>query len=320
MTLVIILAIVGIVAVFLFPRPRTPDVPLGLTFSRLYAEQLGVDWREAYQAMLIDLQPAQVRLPVYWSDIEPERGVFRFEEYDWMVEEARKHNVSVMLAIGRKVPRWPECFAPDWIHARIDAAQRQDGLEMIRAVVTHFQREEHLAAWQVENEPFLLFGQCPPIDLVSYQEEVELVRSLDDRPIALSVSGELEPWFHAFPFADQVGFSLYRLTWSRIFGFWAYPLQPSFYRARVVALRPFVESVYVSELQGEPWFHRPIESLTPDEQVRMFSPRMLEANVEFARRIGADRIDLWGVEWWWWMNKHGHPELWDAARKIFGTM
>ena len=63
MTLVIILAIVGIVAVFLFPRPRTPDVPLGLTFSRLYAEQLGVDWREAYQAMLIDLQPAQVRLP-----------------------------------------------------------------------------------------------------------------------------------------------------------------------------------------------------------------------------------------------------------------
>jgi hypothetical protein len=289
---------------------------MGITFSKLYAQQLGLDWKETYSAILLELKPDHVRVPVYWSDLEPEAGKYNFEDYDWMIELAEEKKISITLAIGQKVPRWPECFIPSWVEVQDDNARHESVLKMLREVVERYDSSSAVVSWQVENEVFLQFGKCPVMTLKSVQDEVELVRSLSEKPIAITTSGEMEPWFQVAPFADIAGFSLYRLTWNPVLGFWMYPVQPNFYRARIKALKPFVDEVYVSELQAEPWFHQPIESLAIEDQHQMFSPRMLRANVRFARLLNVPLIDLWGAEWWWYMSENGDGSLWQAAKEI----
>jgi len=53
---------------------KTPNTAfdLGVTFSWKYSEELGLDWREVYTAMLDDLGVRKVRLPAYWDHIEAE--------------------------------------------------------------------------------------------------------------------------------------------------------------------------------------------------------------------------------------------------------
>lgn len=294
---------------------RTPRV--GVTFSRVYAEEIGLNWKEAYTALVSDLKPQHLRLPIYWSKVEPMQGQWHFEEEDWMINLAREQGIPVTLAVGQKVPRWPECFLPDWAEALSTEGRQSAVLEELQTIVLRYRDEPTVVRWQVENEPFLDFGKCPPADPSFLTKEVDLVRSLSDKPIVMTTSGESEPWLQTLPYADQVGFSLYRLVWNPWIGFMIYPLQPSVYRARVASLKPFVEEVYVSELQAEPWFHRPIEALSIEDQHQMFSPRMLRENVAFAKRIDVPLIDLWGAEWWWYMKMHGDDSLWEEARKVF---
>ncbi len=303
------------IALVRFDRLRSPL--FGVTFSHVYAQDLGLDWKEAYTAILTDLSPDHLRIPVYWSQIEPERGRFVFDDYDWMLDEAARRGIAVTLAIGQKVPRWPECYLPAWVDVEDKDAREAVVLLMLGEIVERYEHHPAVGRWQVENEPFLAFGVCPKTDLGFVRREIELVRSLSGKPVAMTTSGELEPWFQVAPFADQASFSLYRLTWNPIFGYWAYPFQPNIYRARVKALKPFVDAVYISELQAEPWFHSPVESLSIDDQHRMFSPRMLRENVAFARRIEVPLVDLWGAEWWYFMKVNGDESLWEEAKKIF---
>lgn len=313
-SVLVVLGALFVMALLRFDRLRAPL--LGVTFSHVYATELGLDWREAYAALLADLSPDHIRIPVYWSHLESEEDTFAFDDYDWMLDRAAEAGVAVTLAIGMKVPRWPECYVPEWAEGLDDASREEKVLLMVKEVVSRWETHPAVERWQVENEPFLFFGDCPSIDLGMVRRELDLVRSLSQKPIAMTTSGELEPWFQNAPYADQVGFSLYRLTWNPIFGYWAYPFQPNVYRARVKALEPFVDAVYISELQAEPWFHSPVETLSIDDQHRMFSPRMLRENVRFARRIEVPLVDLWGVEWWWYMKENGDASLWEEARRV----
>src|SRR3990172_402270 len=72
------------------------DADLGATFSTVYADDLAIDWREAYTAMLEDLGVRRLRLPAYWSRIEPEPGVFDFSELDWQLEQADRRGAKVI--------------------------------------------------------------------------------------------------------------------------------------------------------------------------------------------------------------------------------
>ena len=304
-------------AVFVFKYNSFQSPLLGVTFSKVYATQLDVDWKEAYSATVKDLKPDHIRIPVYWSDIEISEGEFDFRDYDWMLDMAQDEGVAVTLAIGQKVPRWPECFIPDWVDSYSESERQALVLEMLREVVSRYESNSAVVRWQVENEAFLQFGKCPAMKLGNVIEEIELVQSVSDKPITMTTSGEVEPWLHLAPYTDHVGFSLYRLTWNSVLGFWMYPLQPSFYRARIKTIDPFVDMVYVSELQAEPWFHQPIDTLDIEDQHQMFSPRMLRENVNFAKRLSVPLIDLWGVEWWWYMKENEDASLWNEAKVIF---
>ena len=273
------------------------DPLLGATFSTVYTEQLGLDWKAAYTAMLDDLGMRRLRLPAYWSRIEPEPEVFDFSELDWQLEQADRRGAKVILAVGRKLPRWPECHVPKWAVGMNEDLIRTRIISMIGTVVRRYAKNPAVVAWQVENEPFFDFGDCPPADDSFLKKEIAAVRALDSRPIVISESGELSTWVRAASLADILGVSTYRIVWSNFTGYFYWPITPRLYRDRAAAVASLVQKVIVTELQGEPWTTQPIISMPLDQQLKLMNPDRLRSNLTFARRIGFSEVYLWGVEW-----------------------
>lgn len=318
-TLGVFIAILLIAIFIAISRNRLPvERPVfGVTFSSIYAENLGLDAREVYTAMLDDLDVKYLRLPAYWSRIETSRDEYDWHELDWFIEEAEKRGVGVTLAIGQKVPRWPECFIPDWVeHA--DPTYRSDQLiEYLSHIVHRYKDSSAIIRWQIENEPFLPFGECPKPSLDQFQREVDLVRSIDSRPIQLTASGELDPWVDLALPADILGISMYRETWNDYLGFFYYPINPGFYTNKARAIRPLVDKVLISELQAEPWFPESIDNRSPQEWYEVFNEEDFEDNVEFAIRTKLDEVYLWGIEWWYFLKTHQEDRLWEYAKEVF---
>ena len=114
-----ILAVIFCLAGFLIymftgQAPLTSEIDFGITFSQYFAEEMDLDWKQAYVAILDELGVKKLRLVAYWQYLEPEQGSYSFEDLDWQIQEADKRNAQVILAVGRKLPRWPECHVPIW--------------------------------------------------------------------------------------------------------------------------------------------------------------------------------------------------------------
>lgn len=310
-------ALFALVFAFSLVRDRSvPSPSYGVTFSPLYARQLGLDAGEAFTALLDDAGVRRFRIPVYWSEVQPSPETFRWEEIDWLMGEAAKRGAEVALAVGYKVPRWPECYIPDWAETGADSFDRDRLLAFLQAAVERYREAPALARWQVENEPYLSYGVCPSPDPGAVAREVELVRSLDAaHPVVMTVSGELQRWGPTAATADLLGFSVYRVTWNRFVGHFHYPLPPWFYRARAALFED--GRAFISELQAEPWFSEVIANRTAAEWAKTFTADDLRKNVAFAARTGVADVDLWGAEWWYFLWKNGEPGLWEAAREVF---
>lgn len=324
---IIILGLVGAVLIWIFLnmvldefRP-VESLALGATFSTKYARELGLDPQTAFSATLYELGVRRLRLPIYWDEVEPERGRFEFNEVSAFLDEALKRGVEIIPAIGLRVPRWPECHAPAWTKTLSTAEQQDELLEYIQAIVTRYRNHDAIIAWQVENEPLLeSFGECPESDREFLKREVALVRELDSRPIIITESGELSSWLGTVGISDILGISMYRTVWNRFVGYLYYPFSPGFYRYRARAIRPFTNQVIVTELQVEPWVARGMLKTPLDEQYISMNVERLRANLSFASRAGFSEVYLWGIEWWFWLKeKHGQPELWELGKQIFGA-
>lgn len=294
-------------------------VPLGVTFSSRYATDIGLDWRENYLAMLDELKLKKIRIPIYWDLIEKEKGRYDFTEIDWQLTEAAKRNAKITLVVGQKVPRWPECFIPEW--AKNDDEERKaEQIAFVEKVVDRYKHNAVVERWQVENEPFLDFGICPVMDPALLDKEIATVRSLDpSRPLVVTDSGELSLWVKAASRADIFGTTMYREVYSAKMGHWRYPIGPNFFKAKrfLVSLFAKQDNVIVIELQGEPWVqgwtvHAPLAT-----QLASMNAEILKDNFEFAKKTGVSEIYIWGVEWWYWMKKeHNDNSLWEAAEKL----
>ena len=293
---------------------------LGVTFSNRYASDIGIDWREAYLAMLDDLEIKKVRLPVYWNLVEKNEGELNFSDVDWQLEEARKRNVEVILTIGQKVPRWPECAIPDWANAN-DQKRKESLLNYLSKVVERYKNNPEIKYWQVENEPFLRFGICPAPDADLLDREISLVRKIDsNRKIIVSDSGELSLWVRAARRADIFGTTMYRNVYKEGWGYYVYPIGPRFFRLKYRLINLFAEqkNAIVAELQAEPWIQGWTVDATLEEQFKSMNEKKLEENVLYARQVGFPEIYLWGVEWWYWLKtEKNYPALWNNAKKLF---
>ncbi len=316
----IALALIGFllaVSVLRVARRESSVAVFGVTFSSSYAQELGLDWRRVYSAVLDDLGVQRLRLPVYWDDIEYAPNAYNWSDLDWMIDEAEESGVEVTLAIGRKVPRWPECYAPTFVKELDKEAQADELLAYLSELVLRYEPSSTIVRWQVENEAMFPFGECPLPDPALLDAELALVRELSDKPIMLTVSGENDLWIDSAVPADALGVSLYRTTWNNLTGYFIYPIGPEFYRIKLVMVRPLVDTVILSELQAEPWFKTSQTETSLDEQAKMFTVEQLWQQVELAEAVGFDEIYLWGVEWWYWMKVQGEDAMWNATYELF---
>lgn len=319
-------AILAAVCVFLFVGwpMKTPNVTYGMTFSRPYAEQdLGLNGDHVLQVALDDVGIRRFRLSAYWKLLEPKEGEWDFTQLDADIAEIDKRGGKVILAIGDKLPRWPECWQPDWEKRYAQEKQRQLTLNYLEKIVTRYRNTPAIVAWQVENEPHFRYGDCPAPDYLFIQQETQFVHGLDPtRPMTTTDSGELSTWLTLGVFVDKLGISTYRLVRNPIIGdhnFYYWFLPPYFYERKSLLLRPFgVKDIYVSEFQMEPWSNKALTDTPVADQLTSMNLKQMQANFSYAERMGIPEVDFWGIEWWVWMKeKAGHPEFLEAARAFW---
>ncbi len=327
----LILAAVIILAMFFlylvklarnYPSPLTLKYRpgfFGVTFSTKYCSEIGLDWREVYAAILDDLQVKEIRLPIYWDEIEKTPGVYDFSRYDYIIREGEKNNVKFIANIGWRLPRWPECHAPEWA-AKEKLPQTHDlVISMLKATVQHYKDNPSIVAWQLENEPFFdAFGVCPPSDENFFKQELATVKNLDKRPVIVSATGELSAWWEEAKYADIFGSTVYRVVWGPHIGYWRYPLPAWFYRLKAYLAGIDYRKSLIVELQAEPWVpHGNIIYLPTEEIDKSFSLEQFRANLQYAININFQKTYLWGVEWWYYQYKNGNKNYWELARTLF---
>jgi hypothetical protein len=303
------------------PADFSSDIKWGVAFSRMWAVQLGLDPRETYLAILHDLRPREVRLPVYWHDIEAVEGKYDFTDYDWMVREAEQSGTPLVLVVGGKLPRWPECHDPDWVKENSREERENKLLAVVSLIVGRYKDSPALSFWQVENEPFLPFGaDCPTVNKDFLQREINLVHSLDNKhQIITTDGGEFGLWAHAAYYGDVFGTTMYLIVWNKYLGYWHYNLPPRFFWLKQNLLHILYpdKKIIISELQGEPWSHLMIYETTIEEQYKSMNLAQFRDNINYAKAVGIEVADLWGAEWWYWMKtKHNEPAFWNEIKLL----
>lgn len=317
--LILIIIFVSFWVFFYFRSYEQADFELGVNFSQRYAEYLGLDWQETYLAILDDLQVREIRLAAPWEQIEPVKDHWVFTDLDWQVDEAVKRGADIVLVVGRRTPHWPECHDPVWLNDLPQEIVIDRQFLMIQKVIEHYKNVKHIKIWQVENEPLLnFFGLCPPADLNLLRREVSLVKTLDDRPIMITDSGELSLWTAAANTGDIFGTTMYKVIHNPWLGYAYYHLPPIFYRIKAQLAGKNPDEIIISELQAEPWAPDGLLEIPLQEQQYSMDGERLINHVKFAKKTGFKAAYLWGAEWWYWLKtEQGVDELWVTAKELF---
>ena len=293
----------------------------GISFSSQHAAWLFSDWKKMYHDMLVDLKPPFIRLSVDWDQVEKKEGVYDFSDIDFMMNEAKGSGTKVVLAIGQKTPRWPECHIPAWVLEKTSDEYAQKLFTYLTATVDRYKNHPALEYWQVENEPYIkfTFGNCEKFQKDILDQEITIVRSHDSsHHIVITDSGELAIWYPAAKKGDIFGTTMYRSVMSPRGSVFTYDWLPAgWYRARAQVLGLSSDTFFISELQVEPWIHDGSVTSTPlEEQFKTMSVEQMKKNFEFARHTTASRAYLWGVEWWYWMKyEKGDNSFVELAKK-----
>lgn len=301
---------------------KSYEATYGLSFSPQYAEYLGLNADETLDALL-SLKPDFIRLAVPWTEVEPRQRAYDFTEIDQMLQKASDAKVPVVLTLGQKIPRWPECYFPKWSAALSQEDRNAALLSYVSQVVNRYKHNSIIEQWQVENEPYIQFnfGECLLFDTASVKKEIALVRELDpSRKIVVTDSGELSTWREAAQAGDILGTTLYRTIRVNDWFTWRYDFVPSaLYKIRTALWGKNTETFYVSELQAEPWFSDDNETNKIDfTDTKTLTPERLRENVRYAETVGASRISLWGGEWWYYMKtKANDDRYWTTATELF---
>ena len=317
---IVVLILIFLIIVYSLDFGKNKDIKYGMTYSQKYAKELGLNWQDAFVNLIDDLGIKKFRLMAYWDDIELSAGKYDLTELDWLVRRAEYGNADIILVVGRRQPRWPECHQAPWVDELSRNDQMKAELDMIKEVVNHFKQYDNIIGWQVENEPFLsVFGECPETTDEFYIQKLELVRSLDDRPTIMTDSGELSTWRKSASLNPILGTSIYRYVWNKTYGDFIYPLPPAYYylKFKVLEKNTQLQTVFISELQLEPWTNESIIDVSLEDQFKSMNIERFKDSINYAKRIGFDTIYLWGGEWWYWLKTvHANDSFWQIAKQI----
>ncbi len=291
----------------------------GVSFSVKYAREIGVEPKECLLAALEDLGVRRLRFMSYWDEHETTRGSYEFSALDWQIDMAEQYGAEVTLCLGLRQPRWPESHWPEWSQSLSEKTWQKALLEYIEAVVDRYKNRKCIISYQLENEAMLKkFGLRGNFDRKRLRREMALIRKLDpERPIIMTCSDSWGmPWFGPKP--DMYGFSVYRYFFDK--GMYRHSKRPAwFYAVRALTIRLLKRrSVFIHELQAEPWGLKQTYDMTIEEQYKSMNPDRVREAIEYALATKLHPVDAWGLEWWYWLKtKHSQDEIWDYLRNIY---
>jgi hypothetical protein len=318
-------AILSLVVLLLAQKLVPETITYGMSFNTLYAEELGLDWQETYEAILTDLNVRHLRLAAHWPMVEPEKDVYNFTELDYQMRCAEEVGAEVILAVGRRLPRWPECHVPEWAKTIENEARNAEQLAYMTAVVERYRTSPAIKYWQVENEPFLevfAFEYCGVLDSTFLDTEIALVKSLDSsRPVLVTDSGNLGLWYGAYKRGDAFGTSVYVHFWNPDIGQFRTLIPPFVYRVKenILAFIYGKKPTFLIELSAEPWLIAPIATVPIETQFTRMDPQKFEDILAYAKDTRYEKQYLWGAEWWYWLAKNGHSEMWDKGKSLYAV-
>jgi hypothetical protein len=321
--LLIIILLLGFAVLLLAQKEKPAEIIYGMSFNTPYARELGLEWNETYDAILDDLGVRHLRLAAHWPMVEPIPNVYNFEELDYQIKRAEEVGAEVIFAVGRRLPRWPECHTPDWANSLTLAERNAAQIRSMEVIVNRYKDSPAITTWQVENEPFLAvfaFEHCGQLDVSFLDQKIAKLRELDPtRPILVTDSGNLGLWYQAYTRGDQFGTSVYVHFWNPELGQFRTWLPPWFYRAKdnlMWVLFGEKETILV-ELSAEPWLLEPIVDVPLDVQFTRMNLQKLEDILTYAEGTYYERQYLWGAEWWYWLYLQDRPEMWERGKKLF---
>lgn len=282
-----------------------------------------------------------VRISVQWDDVEPAEGRFDFSLTDALLEAAAREGATVNLTLGMKAQRHPEFYIPAWALEGTalepgsvisdDPLLRRRALAMARATVAHYAASAAVDSWGAENEPFIASHRSEHYRLGRdyLAELVAIIREGDPqrRPVSINHAQHFvmdRRWKDALADSDVLAQSMYpRRNWD-LFSIDGIvnimelgPLMPNYaHQAREAHSR--AKEFWVTELQAEPWTDDDLRLFGPGNPSPNLSPQWMLENVRYARKSGADRIYLWGAEWWLFQARKGDDRWVTLAREAVG--
>ncbi len=292
----------------------------GVSFSLHRCSELGIPPKRVLRSAIKELGFRRFRIMSYWNIHETKEGVYDFTELDWQIKMIEKAGGEVTLCLGKRQPRWPECHLPDWANPN-SKDWYQPLYKYIEAVVLRYKDNKCVNSYQLENEALLKeFGYCEDQDFSRdrLRSEFNLVRKLDpSRPILMTLS---DSWGLPIigPYADGYGMTIYPIHSDGKNNYTKTKRPPLFFKARA----KFIETIYrkpvfIHELQAEPWLDKNILDYKAEHQLRYMNPSILTNNIDFSQKTGIKPVDLWGLEWWYWLKENQQsPEIWDTIKKL----
>lgn len=297
------------------------------------------EWCAATLGELIELTGARhVRLSAPWDEVEPRPGDFDFTTLDAQLAAAERAGATVSLSVGMKAQRHPEFYIPAWAMDGLELpggavlsdirVLRQRALRMVVEVVRHVGERPVVDSWGAENEGYIASPRSNDWTLSReyVAEVVATIREHDplDRPVAINHAQHFvmdRRWKDALADGDVLGQSLYPFRNYSVPG-WKFvvnimeigPLMPNYaYQARTA--REAGKAFWVTELQAEPWTDDDARLLSPDSPSPNLTPEKLRRNVKYARQTGAERVYLWGAEWWLYQGERFNGWRWTKAAR-----
>ncbi len=298
---------------------------LGVTFIPDYAQSLGLNPEKTMDALL-GIGVKQFRLVSYWDDVEPSPGHYDFSQLDWEFQKAEQAHAKIILTVGLRQPRWPECHAPSWVNTTAPDGQWEPQLEAyMTKVIKRYKNSPSLESYQVENEYFLKgFGNCQNFDRQRLVSEYNLVKRLDpNHPVIISRSNNAIGFPTGQPRPDEFGISVYKRVWDANFShrYLEYPYPAWYYGFLAGVQKIFLHrDMMIDELQAEAWppDGKTIQQTSLAEQNKSINAHRLRDRFEYGKATGMKSIDLWGAEYWYYRKVILHdPSLWNVAKQEF---
>ncbi|MDB5164414.1 MAG: hypothetical protein JWL89_40, partial [Candidatus Saccharibacteria bacterium] len=321
-TLLVIVGVSGMYGIAQWYIHTSNDKPLeyGVSFIPDYAQSLGVEPKATMDGLL-GIGVKNFRLVSYWSDMEQTPGSYDFSQLDWQFQKAEAAHAKVVLTLGLRQPRWPECHIPDWA-SNEPVQQWQPQLEtFMQKVVERYKNSTSLDKYQLENEYFLKgFGTCTNFDRARLVSEYNLVKKADPgHQIVVPRSNNGLGYPVGQPQPDEFSVSVYKRVWDAgwTHRYLEYP-QPAWYYGFMAGWQKIVlgKDMRIGELQAEAWppNGQQITETSLAEQNKSLDAKRLQGRFTFGKNTGMREIDLWGAEYWYYRLTVLHdPSLWNVA-------